>query len=290
MNQKKGLTSLRDTLVSAIAPCIWGSTYLVTTELLPANRPLTAAVIRVLPIGLAMLAVARAVPKGQWWWRLLVLGVLNIGIFQALLFIAAYRLPGGVAATVIATQPLAVVALSGILLQIRHTRLAWVAASTGLAGVGLLVLGPGARLDAAGISAALAGALCMALGTVLTKRWTSPLPIAAFTAWQLVFGGIFLLPLAIMFEEPLTALTARNLVGYAYLGIFGTGLTYVIWFWGIRRLQASAVSILGLLSPLVATVLGYLVLHQSLSVIQVVGAVLVLWSVWAGQRQAPADK
>lgn len=277
--------SLRVSLVTAFAPCIWGSTYVVTTEFLPPDHPLTAAVLRVLPVGLIMLAMLRVAPKGHWWWRIMVLGLLNIGVFQALLFISAYRLPGGVAATVIAVQPLGVVMLSGPLLNARPTRLAWIAASTGVAGVALLVLTPAARLDTVGVLAAVAGAVCIALGTVLTKRWTPPLSTAQFTAWQLVFGGLFLLPQAMWFEERLADLTARNILGYAYLGV-GTALTYVIWFWGLRRLQASAVSLLGLLSPVVATILGYLVLHQRLSALQMAGGVLVLWSVWAGQRQS----
>ncbi|MFA7403444.1 MAG: DMT family transporter [Pelobacteraceae bacterium] len=284
--QPGNFTSLRDTLLTALAPCIWGSTYIVTTELLPPNHPLTTAVVRVLPVGLVMIALTRTMPKGEWWWRLMVLGLLNIGIFQALLFVAAYRLPGGVAATVIATQPLGVVILSRTLLRLRPKPLAWWAAIFGVIGVGLLVLSPAARLDTPGIIAALSGALCMALGTVLTKRWISPLPVATFTAWQLVFGGIFLLPLALIFEEPLHTLTQNNITGYLYLGVIGTGMTYALWFWGIRRLPASAVSLLGLLSPIVATLLGYLLLHQSLTVTQMIGGVLVLGSVWVGQRQA----
>jgi len=284
------LTSLRDTLLTALSPCIWGSTYVVTTELLPPNHPLTTAVVRVLPVGIAMIALTRAMPKGHWWWRLIVLGLLNIGIFQALLFIAAYRLPGGVAATVIATQPLGVVLLSRSLLGIRPTLIAWYAAIFGVVGVGLLVLSPSARLDTPGIISAVSGALCVALGTVLTKRWVSPLPITAFTAWQLLFGGIFLLPLALIFEEPLHSLTENNVIGYLYLGVIGTGLTYALWFWGIRRLPASAVSLLGLLSPIVATLLGYLLLHQSLTFTQMIGGLLVMGSVWTGLRQGEVRK
>lgn len=278
-------TSISDALVTAIAPCIWGTTYLVTTEMLPPDRPLTAAVLRVLPVGLVMLAYLRVSPTGRWWWRLMILGLLNIGVFQALLFISAYRLPGGVAATVIAMQPLGVVILSRPLLGMRPPGMAWAAAISGVVGVALLVLTPAARLDTIGLVAAVSGAVCVALGTVLAKRWTSPLPSSAFTAWQLVFGGIFLLPLAMLFEEPVTGVTMSNLAGYAYLGIVGTGLTYVIWFRGIKRLSAPSVSILGLLSPIVATLLGFLVLGQRLTPLQMVGGVLVLWSVWAGQRQ-----
>ena len=89
-----------DILLTVLAPTIWGTTYAVATELLPPNHPLLVAALRSLPIGLLMTAWLRQLPKGIWWWRILLLGSLNIGIFQALLFIAAYRLPGGVAATV----------------------------------------------------------------------------------------------------------------------------------------------------------------------------------------------
>jgi len=287
---QKSRTSFRDTLLTAVAPCVWGSTYIVTTELLPADHPLTAAVIRALPVGIIMLALTRSLPRGLWWWRLLVLGMLNIGIFQALLFVAAYRLPGGVAATVGAIQPLVVVGLTWIVLQERHSRLTWLAAISGLFGVGLLVLGPAAKLDTLGIVAALIGAVSMAFGTVLTKRWQSPFPVSTYTAWQLVFGGIFLLPLAMGFEENIHIVTLNNLIGYAYLSLIGSGLTYALWFRGIHRLPASAVSLLGLLSPFVATLLGYFLLRQSLTVIQFLGAMLVLSSVWIGQLESTGQR
>lgn len=276
--------SLRDTLLTGIAPCIWGSTYIVTTQMLPPNHPLTAAVIRVLPVGFIFLALTRTLPPRDWWWRLFVLSLLNIGVFQSLLFIAAYRVPGGIAATVGAIQPLVVVALSWAALNVRYTRQTWLAAIGGLIGVGLLVMGPGARLDALGIAAAFFGAVAAAVGIVLTKRWKPPMTLAAFTGWQLVFGGAFILPLAIALEEPIHAVTLNNILGFAYLSIIGSGLGYVLWFRGINRLQTSAVSILTLLSPVVATLLGFLMLDQRFTVPQMFGVGLVLSSVWLGQR------
>ena len=89
---------LSDILLTAVAPMLWGTTYFVATELLPPNHPLLVASMRSLPIGLLLIAWLRQLPKGIWWWRILLLGSLNIGLFQALLFVAAYRLPGGVAA------------------------------------------------------------------------------------------------------------------------------------------------------------------------------------------------
>src|SRR5215468_8222898 len=106
------MSSSRTQVATGLAPAIWGTTYLATTQLLPAGRPLLAAVLRALPAGLVLIAITRRLPHGIWWWRAFVLGALNIGAFFALLFVAAYRLPGGVAATIIAAQPLLVTGLS----------------------------------------------------------------------------------------------------------------------------------------------------------------------------------
>ncbi|MEV0349128.1 EamA family transporter [Nonomuraea sp. NPDC050680] len=275
-------------MVTALAPAIWGTTYLVTTELLPPGRPLLAAVVRALPAGLLLLLLTRRLPQGVWWWRALVLGALNIGLFFALLFIGAYRLPGGVAATIGAVQPLLVAGLSSGLLGERLSARTAIAAVAGVAGVSLLVLRADARLDAVGIAAAAGGAIVMATGVVLSKRWTSPAPLLATTGWQLVAGGLLLLPVALLVEgPPPAALTPANLTGYAYLAIIGSAVAYSLWFRGIRALSPTHVTFLGLLSPLVATALGWLALGQSLTVAQIAGGLVVVAALIAAQTSGP---
>jgi probable blue pigment (indigoidine) exporter len=269
--------------VTAVAPAIWGTTYLVTSELLPPDRPLLAAVARALPAGLLLVAITRQLPRGDWWWRSLVLGTLNIGAFFALLFVAAYRLPGGVAATVGAIQPVLVACLSAGLLGERLRTSTIVAGAAGVAGVSLLVLRADARLDTLGVVAALGGAAVMAVGVVLAKRWRSPAPLLATTGWQLVAGGVVLLPFMFLAEGLPPALSAANIAGYAYLSIIGAAFAYALWFRGIRALSPTNVTFLGLLSPLVATVLGWLVLDQRLTAAQLAGGLLVLAAVIAPQ-------
>ncbi|MEV4397855.1 EamA family transporter [Nonomuraea sp. NPDC049607] len=273
-------------LLTALTPAIWGTTYLITTELLPPGRPLLAALIRALPAGLILIAITRRLPEGSWWWRALVLGALNIGLFFALLFVGAYRLPGGVAATVGAIQPLLVALLSAGLLGERVTWRVALAAAAGVAGVSLLVLRADARLDLLGVAAALGGAVVMAVGVVLSKRWKSPAPLLATTGWQLTAGGLLLAPVTLLVEGPPPAhLTGENLAGYAYLAIIGSALAYTLWFRGIRELSATKVTFLGLLSPVVATALGWLVLGQRLTLAQVIGAVVVLAALVVAQLQ-----
>jgi probable blue pigment (indigoidine) exporter len=278
------IPDLSTTAVTALVPSVWGTTYIVTTELLPPDRPLLAATLRALPVGLLMLAATRSLPHGSWWWRSGVLGVLNIGIFFGLLFLAAYRLPGGVAATLVATTPLLVVLVSWPLLGIRPRRLSLAAAGVGLAGVALLVLRPDARLDVVGIAAAVGAAFAFAFGIVLTKRWGRPGGLLAFTSWQLIAGGLVLLPFVPALEGLPSELDSDALWGFAYLGLIGTGLAYVVWFRGIARLEATRVSLLGLFSPLVAVIIGVAFAGERFGPAEAGGVVLVLLGVLIGQR------
>jgi len=283
---KSRTSRVSDILLSALAPISWGTTYIVTTEFLPAGHPLLVASMRALPIGLLLTVGLRKLPQGIWWIRMLILGGLNIGIFQALLFVAAYRLPGGVAATTGAIQPLLVALFAWVILSQRPSKLSVVAAIAGFMGVGLLVLGPSAQLDTVGIIAALAGAGAMGLGTVLVKRWQPPVSLMVFTAWQLAIGGAMLLPVALLTEGWFETITRTNLWGFIYLGLIGTGLAYALWFRGIARLSPSAASYLGLLSPVIATLIGYVFLQETFAPVQMLGIAVVLFSIIIGQRSS----
>ncbi|MFL6113407.1 MAG: EamA family transporter [Catenulispora sp.] len=270
---------------TALAPMIWGSTYLVTTEWLPPNRPLLAATARALPAGLILLLVARTLPTGIWLWRALVLGTLNIGAFNYLLFIAAYRLPGGVAAMIMAVQPMIVLVLAALLIGDRIRSVHVAACALGAGGVVLLVFKGSAALDLVGVGAALIAAASMATGITLTKLWGRPpeVGVAAFTGWQLTAGGLVLLPFMLGFEGLPGTLTGSNLLGFAYLISLGAVISYALWFRGIAKLPALAVSFLALGSPVVATLLGYLFKHQTYSILQLAGTVVIISAVLLAQ-------
>ncbi|WP_231642327.1 EamA family transporter [Nocardia sp. NRRL S-836] len=275
--------------LAAFAPVVWGSTYVVTTELLPAGHPLFAGLLRALPAGLVALAFTRTLPRGSWWWRAAVLGVLNIGLFFPFLFVAAERLPGGVAATLGAAQPLVVALLAvGVLKESPSAwKLAW--GVVGVVGVGLVVLGPAAGFDLIGVLAGLGGAATMALGVTLTKKWGRPAGVSptAFAGWQLSAGGLFLVPVTFLVEGPPPAIGPAAALGYLWLGGVGGLLAYVLWFRAITTLPVTSVSVLGLLSPMVAALLGVVVLGQTLGPVQLTGFALALAAIVASQRPAP---
>ena len=275
----------RNTLLTALAPMVWGTTYIVTTELLPQGHPLFAGLVRALPAGLVALAMTRTLPRGAWWSKAAVLGVLNIGLFMPMLFITAERLPGGVAATLGAVQPLIVAVLAVTVLHESPSawKFAWGAA--GVIGVGLVVIGPAAAFDTAGILAGIAGAASMALGVTLTKRWGRPDGVSptAFAGWQMTAGGLFLVPVTFLFEGAPPAIDLPATLGYLWLGVIGGLIAYILWFRGITTLPVTSVAVLALLSPMVAALLGVVVLGQTLGPVQLAGFALALASIVAGQ-------
>lgn len=270
-------------VLTALAPVVWGTTYIVTSELLPPDRPLLSGVLRALPAGLLVIGLTRTLPKGHWWWRAALLGTLNIGGFFALLFLAAYRLPGGVAATLGSVQPLLVAGLAFLVLGERTTawKLGW--SLVGILGIALMVLKGTLVLDPVGIAAGLGGAAAMASGVVLGKRWGRPVPLMTFTGWQLTAGGLLLAPLAWWLEGRPPVIDATALLGYAWLALPGTLVAYALWFRGVERLPATSLSFLPLLSPTVATLVGWGVLGEALTPPQLIGFLLVLAAIVAAQ-------
>ncbi|MFE2420981.1 EamA family transporter [Streptomyces hokutonensis] len=272
-------------VLTALAPVSWGTTYAVTTQFLPPDRPLFTGLMRALPAGLVLLALARVLPRGAWWWKATVLGALNIGAFFPLLFLSAYRLPGGMAAVVGSIGPLIVVGLSAVLLGQRPTARSVLTGALAAFGVSLVVLKAAGALDPVGVLAAFASTASMSTGTVLTKRWGRPDGVGplALTGWQLTAGGLLTAPVAFLAEGAPPALDGRAVGGYLYLALANTAVAYWLWFRGIGRLSATQVTLLGPLSPLTAAVVGWAALGQALTPLQLAGMALAFGATVAGQ-------
>jgi probable blue pigment (indigoidine) exporter len=135
-----------------------------------------------------------------------------------------------------------------------------------------------------GVLAAVAANVSFAAGVVLTRRLPAPAPAhrLAATGWQLLLGGVLLIPLALAAEGRPPALTGPNVVGFAYLSLVGTALAFLLWFEGIRRLPAAAPPLLGLAAPVTGALLGWMILRQSLSPVQLAGFVLTLGAIAYG--------
>jgi probable blue pigment (indigoidine) exporter len=278
--------TVRWSLVTAIAPIAWGSTYFVAHEYIPPNHPLLGAMLRALPGGLILLALRPGRPRGSWWWKSLVLGTLNVGAFMVLIYIAAQSLPSSLASTIMALSPAVLLLLAWPLAAERPTARALAGAAIGISGACLMVFTAVTDVDPAGVAASAAAMLMSSLGYILAKRWNGEVDVLTSTAWQLVAGGLLLTPVAVAVEGWLPPLDGAAIAGYVYIAVVATAIAYAAWFSGLAHLPASSVGLIGLLNPATGVLLGTAIAGEMLSVRQVVGLVLIVVGLLFSQRIA----
>lgn len=278
----------RWSLVAAIAPVTWGAAYYVTAHTLPASHPLWGSVLRALPAGLVLLALARRRPRGSWWWRSLVLGAINMSAFFVLVYVAAQRLPTSVASTVMAVSPFVLALVAWPLLGQRPRLASMLGAALGLAGVVAMLVTGAVAVDPVGVAAGATAMVMSSVGFVLATRWKDDVDVLATTSWQLVAGGLLLVPVAALAEGAPPVLDGRGWLGIAYVSLVATALAYVAWFAALRHLPAGSVGLVGLLNPVTGVAVGLALGGERLGPLQVAGVVAVLAGVVVGQPAAHA--
>ena len=272
--------------MTAIAPIAWGSGYVVTRSLLPAESPLWGGVLRALPAGLIVLLLARRLPNGSWWWRSLVLGTLNVGGFFVLVYVAGQRLPSSLAATLMSASAACMLLFAWLLLHRRPRLAAVLGAMVGLVGVAVMLGFDADGADPWGVAASLGAMVASSIGFVLTSRWGAGVPALTMTAWQLIGGSVVLLPVAVIVEGGPPALTVPSALGFAYLTLIATAVAYAAWFAGLRRLSPGVVGVVGLLNPVTGVVLGVVLAGEAFGAPQIVGVSLVLAGILVGAAPA----
>jgi probable blue pigment (indigoidine) exporter len=271
--------TIRWPLLVAVAPVAFGSTYWVTREFLPTDSPLWGSAIRALPAGVVLMLIARRLPHGAWWWRAVVLGTLNMGLFFCLVYVSAQLLPSSVAASICSVTPLMITGFAWLLLRQRPSLRVLLGAGAGAVGVLLIVGTATGALNAWGVVASVVAMTLSSIGAVLTRRWDDGTPVLTVTAWQLLVGGLELAGLALLLEGAPPQSDAPQVMAFAYVSLIATAVAFSCWFSGFRHLPAGVVGVIGLLNPITGVALGVFLGGEALSVLQFVGIALVLGSI-----------
>jgi probable blue pigment (indigoidine) exporter len=157
-----------------------------------------------------------------------------------------------------------------------------VGAADGFGGVCLLLGGGTSSVNLRGVVASVAALTMSSCGYVLAKKWGRTDGPLATTSWQLIAGGLVLIPFALIFEGGPPALGLPAIAGFAYVGLVATALAFTAWFTGLRHLSAAAVGLIGLLNPVTGVLLGLIVSGESLSTRQALGLALVFAGIALG--------
>ena len=217
------------------------------------------------------------------------LGSLNMGAFFALIYLAAQLLPTSIASTIMATSPVAMMLLAWVALAERRAP-APAGAGVGIAGVLLMLVTGRVAVAPDGVLASVAAMAMSSLGYVLAKKWSADVDVFSLTSWQLIAGGMVLLPVAVAVEGAPPALAGPALLAFGYVTIIATAVAFAAWFTGLRHLSAATVGLIGLLNPITGVLLGTLLAGETLTAQQSWGLLLVLTGILLGQPVRPGSR
>ncbi|KAK2979225.1 hypothetical protein RJ640_009623 [Escallonia rubra] len=296
----------------------WGTAMVAMKEVLPKTGPFFMASFRLIPAGLLLVAFAalrgRKLPSGlNAWLSITLFALVDAACFQGFLAQGLERTSAGLGSVIIDSQPLTVAVLAALLFG---ESIGFVGATGLLLGViGLLLLElPALALDESSFSLwgsgewwMLLAAQSMAVGTVMV-RWVSKYsdPVMA-TGWHsqgsnvakllarpdqkfflvshMVIGGLPLVAISVLNHEPavsggLAELTASDISSLLYTSIFGSAVSYGVYFYNATRGSLTKLSSLTFLTPMFASVFGFLYLGETFSTMQLTGAFVTLLAIY----------
>lgn len=272
---------------------MWGSTYLgirIAVETIP---PFLMASARFLLAGVALFAwsviregTSFAWPSRREWRDMFFVGALLLGGGMGAVAWGEQTVPSGIAALMIAMMPVWVAVLGRVFLGERLPRLAVAGIAVGLAGVAILVGAPdpGDPLDPAGVVALIISPISWSAGSLYAAHRVphSSRPLVA-TAMQMLCGAAVLAIAAIVSGEPgrlrFELISTESIVALVYLTVIGSLLAFSTYVWLLRVAPLPLIATYAYVNPVVAVVLGALILGETLTPTKLVAGGVIVFAV-----------
>jgi len=270
---------------------LWGATYLAVAVSLRSIPPLMLMATRSIAGGLILLACVKLAgrPTGspRTWAFATACGVLFFVGCHGVLAHAQQRVPSGLAAVLLATIPFWIVIAKTLLPGSKPALKNLAVLTPGIAGVGLIAwqqIGPNlSGPDIADIVLLLGASASWAIGTILSEAYAGSSSRIALSGMELVTGGLVLLTLSIAFGElrsfDVDGISPASFGAWLYLVIAGTVLGFAAYIWLLKHISPTVVSTYTFVNPVVALLLGWLVLGEHPTARMLAGAALVVASV-----------
>ena len=268
---------------------VWGSTYLAIAVAVQTLPPLFYSGIRFATAGLilaAWLAIRRVdlrITRRELGGAAVV-GTLLLAGGNGLVNVGERTVPSGVAALIVASIPLWIV-LYRMIARERIGRDLLAGVLLGLAGVAILVVpgGLNGTIDPVGALILFGATLSWALGTFLSPRLSTPRHALVSTAYQMISGGVVLIVVALgggeLAHVDPARISVQSLIAFGYLVLFGSLIAYSAYTWLLQNASVSLVSTYAFVNPVIAVVLGAVVLAEPITPTTVLGAAVIVVAV-----------
>ncbi len=280
---------------------VWGSTYLAIRVAVREGAgftPFMLGAARVLTAGVILLLAARLrgerlrLTKNEFITLALLAALFWLG-GNGLVMVGEQRADSGLAALIIASVPLWSTIIQAVVDR-RAPSLALVAALLlGMGGIVLLtvpVLRTGVRGDLLAVVALIIASISWSGGTVLQSKRHATLTPLVNSGYQMLFGGVFFVIMALITREPLPRPNVEAWLAWGYLVIFGSLLGFTSFLQALRLLPTPVVITYGYVNPVIALLLGWIILAERITPWTVGGAALILLAVYGVFRTQSARR
>jgi drug/metabolite transporter (DMT)-like permease len=273
---------------------VWGSTYLGIRIAVESIPPFIMAATRFFIAGVVLLAwsIAREGRDFRWpsrreWRDTFIVGALLLGGGMGLVAWGEQTIPSGITALLIAMMPVWVAVLGRIVFGETLPRAAVVGVAVGLAGVAILV-GPSndpiERLAPAGVLALIVSPICWSSGSLFSAhRARLPAQPLVATGGQMLAGALVLTTFALLTGEParldLAAISTQSLAALVYLTVIGSLVAFTTYVWLLRVAPLPLIATYAYVNPVVAVILGWLVLREPLTPRTLVAGAVIVFAV-----------
>lgn len=273
----------------------WGTTYLVMRIGVMDIPPFLFASIRQILAGAlltgVMLTIGRSkFPSKKELWQLAVSGLLLFALANGLISWAQLYIPSGLAAIICSFLPMWIIFLNMYVNREERPNLPIViGAILGLLGIVIIF---GENLENLSSSGYLAGVVltfvatfCWSVGSMWVKKASLQTDLFLTAGLQMFFGGLWLIPFSIVFDDYSTiAWSPKGAVSLVYLVVVGSILSYMCYYYALKKLPITMVSMYSYINPLVAVFLGWLVLDEKLNMAIGIGFVTTILGIYLVSR------
>jgi len=277
-------------LALGIVYVVWGSTYLAIRVMVETMPPLLSGGVRHVVAGAIIFAILllRRGPAAFRLRRSELIGGALVGLLlllggNGLVVLGEQEVPSGLTALIVAVVPLCVVVLRGIFREkiATGTILGVVA---GFVGVAILIVPEGitGRVDVLSMLMIVGASISWSIGSFMSRRLDMPHDPLASTGVQMLVGGVALLATGALTGETVQPerFSTESLLSLGYLIVFGSVLAYTAYTWVLIHASVSRVSTYAYVNPMVAVLLGWLLLHETIDLTMIIGAAVIIVSVW----------
>ena len=265
---------------------IWGSTWLVIKIGLTMIPPLIGAALRFVVATIVLFGLARFWRVNVPWHRrarivYAVVALFSFSVPFAMVYWGQQYVSSGLASILFGTYPFFVALFASFLLQSERLTV-WKMSGIIIGFAGIVIIfsndlqfSGGAAFW--GMAAIVGSALLQAFSVIILKKYAEDIDSVAITMIPMAISGFLLLVVSLSLETvTLSMFTWQSLLSIGYLGIFGSVVTFVNYFWLLKRMDAVYLALLAFVTPIIAVILGILLLGEAFDSRIYIGAALVL--------------